>query len=159
MLFGVALAGAALALLGCAGQDSVVLSGGPGETGSGSFRGIGMYAVSGPSGERAGGRVGLDARVDTPRGPVFFPSGGPVRCLAVDGGNAVLNFEDQVGGFGVVTVTVHDGNPDTFGATPIGRSPTDCSPAPFIGEEPLSSGHISIVDSQPPTAASSNSSR
>jgi hypothetical protein len=79
-----------------------------------------------------------------------------VTCLAVDGSDAVINFDDQAIAIGIVTVTVHDGNPDRFGSWPTGltenRAPTDCSPAPGITlGGPLTSGHISIVDSQPPS--------
>ena len=111
MLFFVAAMGTALALAGCAGQDSVILTEGPGN--GGGFRDIQIYAVSGPTGESAGGSVVLESLVDGPRGPVWVRFGGPVTCLAVDGNDAVLKF-DANQGLASVIVGVHDGDPDTL---------------------------------------------
>jgi hypothetical protein len=139
--------GAALGLLGC--KDSVVFSGGQGETADGFFRVDNLLALSGPSGEHAGGRVLIEQRVDTRMGPAYVQLGGPVTCLAVQGSTAVINFDEQLALVGVLTFVVHDGSPDTFAAAGVGRAPTDCS-LPSVTGQPLTSGQISIVDSQPP---------
>ncbi len=153
-LFSAVLVGAALALIGCAGQDSVLFSGGQGETQDGSLRVDAITAVSGPSGESAGGHVAIEVLFPSPTEPIWKQLSGPVTCLAVDGADATLNFDDETGGPGVVTITVHDGNPDTFGARLTGlldgRRPSDCSAPSDTGEQALITGHISIVDSQPP---------
>ena len=65
-LFSAVLVGAALALTGCAGQDSVILTG-EGEIQDGSFVGV-MTAFSGPSGENAGGSVYVETTVSHPPG-------------------------------------------------------------------------------------------
>ena len=147
-----AVVGAASGLAGCAGQDSVIFSGGPGEVGDGNIRVLSIYAVSGPSGESAGGRVVVEVRVDTPRGRVYGRVGGPVTCLAVQGNSAIINFDDQMLHFGITTVAVHDANPDTFGGPfrLLGRAPDDCSSLD-LNEQSLVTGHISVVDSQPPS--------
>ncbi len=142
-LFSAVLMTAALALTGCVGQDSVSLTG-QGQTRD-TFLDV-MNAVSGPSGENAGGSVSLEAL--GPSGPVQL--GGPVTCLAVDGHDATFNFDEQQLGLGVIRITVHDGNPDTFAARLVGGPPPgDCPPTPVPDGKPLISGHISIVDSQP----------
>ena len=137
--------------MGCAGQDSVLFTGGPGATADGSFRLTTLFALSGPSGEKAGGYVSMEVAIDTPP-TAYTQLAGPVSCLAVTGSRAILNFEDQIHDLGVITVTVVDGNPDSFGAQPTGlsgRAPRDCSPPSPDEALALTSGHISIVDSQP----------
>ncbi len=133
-LFSAVLMTAALALTGCVGQDSVSLTG-VGETQDGSTFVSVMTAFSGPSGENAGGSVDLTTVVPGPRGPVSVELRGPVTCLAVDGHDATLNYDEQQLGLGVITITVHDGNPDTFAArleaarrpatAPLPRSPPE----------------------------------
>jgi hypothetical protein len=138
--------GAVLALPGVAGaqvprQDSVTFTGGPGQAGS--FTVIAVDATSGPSGENPSGQVRFNAFG-------IFNLSGPVTCLAVSGNTATINFQDQLGGFGIVTVQVADGQPDTFDAVPTGRAPTDCSPLPPTGlGGPLSGGDIVVVDAPP----------
>jgi hypothetical protein len=122
-------------------QDSVVLTGAPAQAGQFTVRVI--DATSGPSGENPTGEVRFDIFG-------FINLGGPVTCLAVSGNTATINVEDQVFGFGVVTVQVLDGQPDTFDSFPAGRAPTDCSPlppVPFGG--PVSGGDIVVVDAPP----------
>jgi hypothetical protein len=149
-LFVVAATGLAvgLALPGVSGaqvptQDSVVLTGGFASAGFFFVRVI--DATSGPSGENPTGEVRFDA------GGFLFS--GPVTCLAVSGNTATINVQDQVFGFGVLTVQVLDGQPDTFDAAPEGRAPTDCSPLPPTGFggplSPLSAGDIVVVDAPP----------
>jgi hypothetical protein len=148
MLFAVAAIGigAALALPGVSGaqaptEDSVNLTGGPAQAGE--FSVITIDATSGPSGENPTGQVRFDVFG-------FLNVGGPVACLAVSGNTATINIQDQIGGFGVVTVQVVDGQPDTFDAIPAGRAPTDCSPLPPTGlGGPLSGGDIVVVDAPP----------
>ena len=137
--------GVALALPGVSGaqiptQDSV-LTVGPVQAGA--FTVIDIDATSGPSGENPTGQVSFD---------VFgiLNIGGPVTCLAVSGNTATINIDDQIGGFGVVTVQVDDGQPDSFDAAPVGRAPTDCSPLPPSGlGGPVSDGDIVVVDAPP----------
>jgi hypothetical protein len=136
-----------LALPGVSGaqiptQDSVVLTGGPAQTAN--FTVIDIDATSGPSGENPTGQVRFDV-FD------FLNVGGPVTCLAVSGNTATINIDDQIGGFGVVTVQVVDGQPDSFDAAPTGRAPTDCSPLPPSGLEGpvVSGGDIVVVDAPP----------
>jgi hypothetical protein len=148
MLFAAAAIGVAvlLALPGVAGaqvptQDSVVLTGGPAQAGIFNF--ITVDATSGPSGESPTGQVRFDVLG-------LFNLGGPVTCLAVSGNTATINFQDQTGGFGLVTVQVLDGQPDTFDAAPTGRAPTDCAPLPPTGVGgPLTGGDIVVVDAPP----------
>jgi hypothetical protein len=147
MLFAAAAVGVgvALALPGVSGaqiptQDSVVLTGGPAQAGL--FTVIDIDATSGPSGENPTGQVSFD---------VFgtLNLGGPVTCLAVSGNTATINFDDQ-SGFGITTVQVVDGQPDSFDAFPQGRAPTDCSPLPPSGlGGPVSDGDIVVVDAPP----------
>jgi hypothetical protein len=122
-------------------QDSVVLTGGPAQAGV--FTVIALDATSGPSGENPTGQVRF----------VAFGAlnvGGPVTCLAVSGSSATINIQDELGGFGVVTVQVVDGQPDTFDAVPVGRAATDCSPLPPTGlGGSLSGGDIVVVDAPP----------
>jgi hypothetical protein len=142
-----ATVGAALAFPGVSGaqtptQDSVVLTGGPGQAGS-FLTASAINATSGPSGENPSGQVSFSAF-----GSLFLS--GPVTCLAVSGNTATINFQDQLGGFGVTTVQVVDGQPDFFDAVPTGRAPTDCSPLPFTGfGGPLSGADITVVDAPP----------
>ena len=137
--------GVVLALPGVSGaqtptQDSVVLNGGPAEAGS--FTVIDIDATSGPSGENPTGQVRFD---------IFgFFFGGPVTCLAVSGNSATINIDDQLGGNGVVTVQVVDGQPDSFDAQITRRAPTDCTPLPPTGlGGPVSGGDIVVVDGPP----------
>jgi hypothetical protein len=132
-------------------QDSVILTGGPAPVGP--FIVHELNATSGPSGENPTGQVrfGLlpGAEVEV---------GGPVTCLAVRGNTATINFQDQIGfpDFGLVTVQVVDGQPDTFDANVSpNRAPTDCAPLPPSGfGGPLGQGNITIVDAPPlPTTA------
>jgi hypothetical protein len=146
--------GAACGLLGCKGQDSVIVS--QGQTADGVVLVDSIYAVSGPSGESAGGRVLLRLRIDQPdRPPVYAEVGGPVTCLAVQGSSAIIRFDEQLSPeqLGVGTVVVHDGNPDTLRGPAFfpGGDPDDCSPT-TLPERPLAPGQISIVDTQPPPA-------
>ena len=95
---------------------------------------LAINATSGPSGENPTGQVRFNL-VDPP-----FEVGGPVKCLAVGGNTATINFQDQMdlAGF-IITVQVTDGQPDTFGAAPLGRAPTDCSLPPPLPGGPLAS--------------------
>jgi hypothetical protein len=147
MLFAAAAIGVAvlLALPGVSGaqvptQDSVVLTGGPAQAGS--FTVITIDATSGPRGENPTGQVEF---LEGGHGLVV---GGPVTCLAVSGNTATINLQDQF--FGIVTVQVADGQPDTFDAIPTGRAPTDCAPLPPTGfGGPLTVGDIVVVDAPP----------
>jgi hypothetical protein len=135
--------GVALAFPGVSGaqiptQDSVILTGGPAQAGA--FTLIDIDATSGPSGENPTGQVRFDVS--------GLSIGGPVTCLAVSGNTAIINFDDQIGGFGVSTVEVVDGQPDFFDAAPTGREPTDCSPS-FPLLRPVSGGDIVVVDAPP----------
>ena len=127
------------------GLDSVSLSG---IATAGNFSVSTLSATSGPSGENPSGQVAF-----TVFGSLSLA--GPVTCLAVDGNTATLNFQDQVGGFGITTVQVTDNQPDTFDALPVGRAPTDCSPLPPSGlGGPLfppreGGGNITVVDAPP----------
>jgi hypothetical protein len=138
--------GMLLALPGVSGaqvptQDSVVLTGGPAH--GGIFTVHDINATSGPSGENPTGQVIFDVV-----GVVIV--GGPVTCLAVSGNTATINIQDQIGGFGINTVQVFDGQPDTFDAAPTGRAPTDCAPLPPTGfGAPLTDGDIVVVDAPP----------
>jgi hypothetical protein len=119
-------------------QDSVVLTSGPAQAGS--YLGIEINATSGPSGENPTGQIRANAFG-------LIQLGGPVFCLAVSGNTATINFEDRIGGFGILTVQVVDGQPDTFDAVPAGRAPTDCSPLPPSGlGGPVIGGDITVVD-------------
>jgi hypothetical protein len=135
--------GAALALPGVSSaqtptQDSVVLTGGPAQAGG--FTLFTINATSGPSGENPAGQVRFDVLG-------VLSVGGPVTCLAVSGNTATMNFQDQIGGFGVSTVQVVDGQPDTFDALGTGRAPADCSPLPPTGlGGPLSGGDIVVTE-------------
>jgi hypothetical protein len=129
-------------------QDSVVLTGAPAFT---HFTSLPTYEIdeinvtSGPSGENPSGEV---AFLGILRGPPF-PFNGPVTCLAVRGNVATINFEDQTTLPGsIVTVEVVDNQPDSFGAQVLNRSPTDCSPANYIGnvQQALLNGDITVVD-------------
>jgi hypothetical protein len=122
------------------GQDSVSLSG---IATTGNFSVSTLTATSGPSGENPSGQVAF-----TVFGALSLA--GPVTCLAVDGNTATLNFQDQVGGFGITTVQVTDNQPDVFDSSPFGRAPTDCSPLPVTGlGGPVSGGDITVVDAPP----------
>ena len=127
--------------------DSVVLTGAPVSTGI--FTLHALEARSGPSGEQPSGQVRFAAF------DVSFVFGGPVTCLAVSGHTAVINFQDQIGPFGIVTITVLDGAPDMFDLVAFGRSPSDCSPAgPSSLAATLPHGGISVIDAPPlPTFA------
>jgi hypothetical protein len=150
-----AIVGAALALPSVSSaappaptfQDSVSLTATPAFTSG--FNIEAVNATSGPSGENPSGQ--LDFFV-FPEGFVFHIQG-PVTCLAVSGNSATINVEDQIQSlFGIVTVQVVNDKPDTFGANPVGRAPTDCSPlSPFSNAGPLLSGDIRVVDAQVPT--------
>ena len=122
------------------GQDSVSLNG---IATTGNFSVSTLTATSGPSGENPSGQVAF-----TVFGSLSLA--GPVTCLAVDGNTATLNFQDQVGGFGITTVQVTDNQPDFFDAIPTGRAPTDCSPLAATGfGGPVSGGDITVVDAPP----------
>ena len=122
------------------GQDSVSLNG---IATTGNFSVSTLTATSGPSGENPSGQVAF-----TVFGSLSLA--GPVTCLAVDGNTATLNFQDQVGGFGITTVQVTDNQPDFFDAVPTGRAPTDCSPLAATGfGGPVSGGDITVVDAPP----------
>jgi hypothetical protein len=121
-------------------EDSVVLISGPASAGS--YIGIEINAASGPSGENPRGEV--EANFGG-----LIPLGGPVTCLAVSGSAATINFADHVSGFGILTVQVFDGQPDTFDALPAGRAPSDCSPLPPTGLGGPVAGEIRVVDAQP----------
>ena len=146
----VGLIGAASGLVGCAGQDSVILSGGQGRTADGLVLVDKVLALSGPSGESAGGQVSFEIRIDTPDGPRYVLAAGPVTCLAVKGNSAVIKFDPQLAGLGIVEVDFQDANPDTISFFhDNARNPDDCSGVVSSGQ-PLLNGQISIVDSQPP---------
>jgi hypothetical protein len=121
-------------------EDSVVLISGPASAGS--YLGIEINAASGPSGENPRGEV--EANFGG-----LIPLGGPVTCLAVSGNAATINYQDQISGFGIQTVQVLDGQPDTFDAVPTGRAPSDCSPLPPTGLGGPVAGEIRVVDAQP----------
>jgi hypothetical protein len=121
-------------------EDSVVLISGPASAGS--YIGIQINAASGPNGENPRGQV--EANFGG-----LIPLGGPVTCLAVSGQSATINYQDQISGFGIQTVQVLDGQPDTFDALPAGRAPTDCSPLPPTGLGGPLAGEIRVVDAQP----------
>lgn len=129
-------------------QDSVVLTGGPGQAFQETV--IALDATSGPSGEHPSGQVRFDA--------IGFQLGGPVTCLAVTGNSAIINFQNQLtAGFGITTVHVVDnqpgnvnGDPDVFDAIPTGRAATDCSPLPPTGfGGGLEGADIAVVDAPP----------
>ena len=90
------------------GQDSVSLNG---IATTGNFSVSTLTATSGPSGENPSGQVAF-----TVFGSLSLA--GPVTCLAVDGNTATLNFQDQVGGFGITTVQVTDNQPDCLRRRP-----------------------------------------
>jgi hypothetical protein len=144
MLFAAAAIGVAvlLALPGVSGaqvptQDSVTLTG---HGDAGAFFLVTIDATSGPSGENPTGLVDFTV--------AGAPVSGPVTCLAVSGNTATINVQDQL--FGLVTVQVLDGQPDTFDAAQAGRAPTDCAPLPPTGAGgPLTNGDIVVVDAPP----------
>jgi hypothetical protein len=121
-------------------QDSVSLTGTAVTT---FFTVTTLCATSGPSGENPSGQVEFSVLG-------VLQLGGPVTCLAVSSNTATLNFQDEQGGFGIVTVQVTDNQPDTFDSEPIGRTATDCSPLPpsELGG-PITSGDITVVDAPP----------
>src|SRR3954451_20097158 len=127
-LLATACAVAAVALLPVAasaqapGQDSVNMTGGPGHANLVTV--ITLSATSGPSGENPSGQVEFLAFN-------LILTSGPVTCLAVRGKTATINFQDQTGGFGLITVEVVDNEPDAFAANTIRSDPGDCSPLPF----------------------------
>jgi hypothetical protein len=125
-------------------QDTVSLPQTPADvSGPANFHVVSLSATSGPSGENPAGRVTFTA---------FFGLNldGPVTCLAVRGNTATINFQDQIGGFGITTVQVVDNQPDSFDAEPRGRTPGDCSPLPFTAlGGPLIRGDISVADAPP----------
>ncbi len=146
----VAVVGAVAALAGCAGQDSVIFSGGQGRTADGLVLVDKVLALSGPSGDSAGGQVSFEIRIDTPSGPRYVLAAGPVTCLAVHGNSAVIKFDPQLAGLGIVEVDFQDANPDTISFFhDNAQNPDDCSGVVSSGQ-PLLNGQISIVDSQPP---------
>jgi hypothetical protein len=144
MLFGAAVAAAALAMPGVsvaqtpAVQDSVVLTGGFAQAGPFVVAEIGV--TSGPSGENPTGQVSFLVQGS-------FQVSGPVTCLAVRGSTATINIRDP--SFGIVTVEVIDNQPDSFNAAPVSRAPTDCSLPTGWTPISLSSGDITVVDAQP----------
>jgi hypothetical protein len=146
MLLAAVTLGCALVLPGAAAaksppaQDAVAFTGGPALV-SELFEIFAIDARSGPNGESPSGYV----RFDVAGG--LFRIGGPVTCLAVRGDSATINLRDEVGGFGIVTVQLFDGQPDSFDSAPTGRPPADCSPlAPTGAGGRPSQGDIAIVD-------------
>jgi hypothetical protein len=76
-----------------------------------------------------------------------FRFAGPVTCLAVTGSTAIINFHDEIGPFGIHTIRVTDGSPDTFSLLGYGRAPADCSPFPSPGfGGSLVNGDLEVVD-------------
>jgi hypothetical protein len=135
LVVGAALAFPAASLGQAPRQDSVSLNG---IARAGGFAVSILSATSGPSGENPSGQVAFTVGGS--------PVAGPVTCLRVDGNSATLNFAFT--GFGIVTVEVTD-NPDTFGAAPTRRAPTDCSPFSPTPGPPVFGGDITVIDAPP----------
>jgi hypothetical protein len=71
-----------------------------------------------------------------------------VKCLAVNGNDAIIQIQDPV--WGVATIGVKDGQPDSFDAVVFGDEAIDCSFRPLNGPGgPVSSGDIAVVDAPP----------
>jgi hypothetical protein len=156
-------------------QDSVVLTGGanptsPAYTTFEDPEGIkyaytlwDLHATSGPNGENPSGRVRFS------NGPATF--GGQVTCLDVSGDTATITFASDPptwsdilvdngppinAGVGDVTVTVTDGQPDTFNSGARPNVPTKCAPPPLYGSfgtQLAPPGDITVVDAPPTTRA------
>jgi hypothetical protein len=149
LVFTMALAGMVLALPNVSTaapptqpptQDSVVLTGGPGEAGIFSVRGI--NASSGPSGQDPTGQVTFE--VDG------LNVGGPITCLSVSGHTATMNVQSGLAPSLIIAVQVVDAQPDTFDAVPVIRAATDCSALPsLVFGGPLSGADITVVDAHP----------
>jgi hypothetical protein len=127
------------------------------------WQGIEIDVSSGPSGENPVGGFGalnFEALRDV---------SGSATCLAVEGNTATFN---GIGYFGLVTVQVVDGAPDTFdiaitgevdfstGEWFSGRRPEDCSPLETgPGPYPVVLGDIRVVDARPPLPTSATQCR
>jgi hypothetical protein len=142
-----AAAGAAPAPAPTPTMDSVTAEGS-----GGGFLNIAVSAESGPSGENPTGTVSTTISIDGPRGPMPVTIGGGVTCLAVTGNTAVVNFDEQTFGLGILTLSLTDngGNGrDLVAAGDLHRAPTDCSPLASIPAA-LTAGRVVVVDAQPP---------
>jgi hypothetical protein len=125
-------------------QDSVSLTQAPAVFGNGFYNVDELTARSGPNGENPTGEITLNELQQ-----IF--DRGPITCLAVSGNTATFNFVSNFLNGLILTVRVVDDSPDTFSLQLLGRAATDCSPAPDVNAFPLTSGDITVVDSQPPT--------
>jgi len=122
--------------------DSVMLTGAPAHARD--FTIFELAASSGPNGENPTGRVRFDLFTNS------FRFAGAVTCLAVTGDTAIINFHDEIGPFGITTIRVHDGTPDSFELVNFGRAPADCSAPSASGiEGNVSTGDITVVDAPP----------
>jgi hypothetical protein len=136
-------------------DDSVLLAGAPASTVFTTFpvfRIDEVNVTSGPNGENPIGQVAFQVFI---RG-IVIEIDGPVTCLAVRGNTATMNVEDQVTFAGsIITVEVVDDQPDTFGASDLGRTPSGCSPAVIDAgfRQALANGDIAVVDAQSPPAS------
>jgi hypothetical protein len=118
---------------------------GGGSTADGFFAGIAVDAHSDASGANAGGTVSFSLLG-------LFNISGPVTCLAVNGNQAVIGFNDVTSGFGPSTVVVVDNGstgtpPDTFSADLV---PTDCLSEPSLpASHPFGSGDLAVHGALP----------
>lgn len=127
-------------------QDFVVVVGGE----VGPFHDISINASSDPLGGDPSGDVSFFVDVVLAGHPVRLRVGGPVTCLAVGGGRAVIGFLTTTPSvLGPAKVVVVDngstGSPaDEFGV--LGVLATDCSDETGVVLSPLSSGDIVVRD-------------